>query len=81
MGKGDFDVMMLHVAEGFGMIEYSADFNGAVATVVNMNGETIVRKMIDDKLTRIDINHFAKGIYMVWIQKGESVVSKKISFQ
>ena len=54
---------------------------GTVVTVTNMLGQTIVKQSLSNRTASIDLNHFGKGIYLVTLQRGEEVFSKKISFR
>ncbi|HYV94516.1 MAG TPA: T9SS type A sorting domain-containing protein [Chitinophagales bacterium] len=53
----------------------------ATITVINMLGETVINQPLTDRNTRIDLNQFAKGIYLVTVQRGGEIFSKKISFR
>lgn len=57
------------------------DLNDATVTVTNMLGETVVKQVLTDRSTLLDLNQFAKGIYLVTIQRGGEIFSKKISFR
>ena len=53
----------------------------ANVTVTNMLGQTVINSALSDVITRIDLNQYGKGIYMVTIQRGEESFSKKVSFR
>jgi len=55
--------------------------DGATVSVTNMLGETVIEQTLTDGSTRIDLNQFAKGIYLVTVQRGSEIFSKKISFR
>jgi len=57
------------------------NIDGTSVTVTNMIGQTMVKQVITDRNTKIDLNNFGKGIYMVTINRGDEVFSKKISFR
>jgi hypothetical protein len=55
--------------------------DGASVTVTNMLGQTMVKQGLSNRATHIDLNQFGKGIYLVTVQRGEEVFSKKVSFR
>lgn len=50
-------------------------------TVTNMLGETIIRQPLSNRTTRIDLNQYATGIYLISVQRGNEIFSRKISFR
>ena len=55
--------------------------DGCIVSVTNMLGETIIRQTLTNRTTRIDLNQYAKGIYLVSVQRGAESFSKKISLR
>ena len=56
-------------------------YDNTSITVINTMGQKVVDQKATDKLTRIDLNQFGKGLYVVTIQRGSEQFSKKISFR
>jgi hypothetical protein len=56
-------------------------FENATLAVSNTLGQTLATQPLNSNLTHIDINQFGKGIYVITIQRGDEVFSKKISLQ
>ena len=57
------------------------DVEDAVVTISNMLGQTVIDKNLSDAITRLDLNEYGKGIYMVKIQRGGEQFAKKVSFR
>lgn len=55
--------------------------NDCIVTVTNMVGKTIIRQPLTDRTTRIDLNQYSKGIYLISVDRGNERFSKKISFR
>ena len=53
----------------------------AFITITNSLGQTVMSQPITNKLTQVDLNQFAKGIYLVTVNRGEESFSKKVSFR
>jgi hypothetical protein len=56
-------------------------YDNASITVINAMGQKVIEQKATDKVTRIDLNQFGKGLYVVSIQRGSEQFSKKISFR
>jgi hypothetical protein len=56
-------------------------FDGTTVTITNMLGQTMVNQVLNNRSSRFDLNQFGKGIYMVTVQRGDEVFSKKVSFR
>jgi len=57
------------------------ELNNAFVTVTNMMGQQVVNQPLTDKISRIDLNQFGKGLYVVTIHRGGEQFSKKVSFR
>ncbi len=56
-------------------------FDGAVVSVTNVLGQTVLTQSLNAQINRIDLNDFGKGIYMVTIQRGDEHFARKVSFR
>ncbi|MFI5135197.1 MAG: T9SS type A sorting domain-containing protein, partial [Chitinophagales bacterium] len=57
------------------------NLDNTIVTVTNMMGQRVIDQPLTDKITRIDLNQFGKGLYVVTIQRGAEQYSKKVSFR
>lgn len=57
------------------------DVNGAIVTVTNTLGQTVIHQSLNDVITRINLNGYGKGIYLVTIQRGSEQFAMKVSFR
>lgn len=54
---------------------------GTSVKVTNILGEALISETLSNRLTRIDLNPFAKGIYLVTVSRGSENFSRKVSFR
>lgn len=55
--------------------------DGTTIKVTDMIGETVLSKTVSNRLTNINLNSFSKGIYLVTVQRGDEIFTKKVSFR
>lgn len=53
-------------------------FDQATVTVSNMLGQTMVMQSLSNSITRLDLNRFGKGVYVVTIHRGDERFSKNV---
>ncbi len=53
----------------------------ASVMVTSMLGDVIIKEPLSNNITRLDLNQYAKGIYLVTVQRGDEILTRKISLR
>lgn len=77
--KGSFKIMSF---EGVAtIIVNDGSPEGSTATLTSMIGDVLLKQDLSNRISRIDLNQFPKGIYLLSVQRGDEIFTKKISFR